>query len=471
MSKRVLALFLTMLMLFSVNAVPFSATATETGNPTITLESKSAVAGDEDVSVAVSIDGNPGVWGMDVKISYDRSAMTLISVENGGFFQDSEWIRGNLNASTYTLSYEASGFDNVMTPAGTLAILHFKLNADAASGTYEIGATYRAGDFIIVSFDEIAFAVTNGSIVVREEEIPVTGIALDRTTVSIATADGAFTLVPTFYPQNATNKKVTWESSDISVATVTDGTVTPLRLGSTVITATTEDGGFSASCTVTVSCSHLNGTLRPAEASTCTKHGHGAYTVCNDCDVILDGSDAELPLLAHTYIEDVKANYLKSVATWDRRAVYYKSCAVCGEMGDETFEFGNLLPKPKDDSGFTLDREWGILYVPAACTADAVTDAFDQEVTVTKYMTDSEYVGTGSSVGNNDAMYYVVVLGDVNANGRLDSNDALLMRALILNRETALPDSRFQLAADMNRNGRTDSHDYILLRRFILGLS
>ena len=93
----------------------------------------------EDVSVAVNIDGNPGVWGMDVKISYDRSAMTLISVENGGFFQDSEWIRGNLSASTYTLSYEASGFDNVTTFAGTLAILHFKLNVDAASGTYEIG--------------------------------------------------------------------------------------------------------------------------------------------------------------------------------------------------------------------------------------------------------------------------------------------------------------------------------------------
>ena len=60
-------------------------------------------------------------------------------------------------------------------------------------------------------------------------------------------------LTPTFNPEKATNKKVTWSSSDKSVATVDNkGTVTPKKIGSTIITVVSEDGNKKATCTVTV---------------------------------------------------------------------------------------------------------------------------------------------------------------------------------------------------------------------------
>lgn len=61
------------------------------------------------------------------------------------------------------------------------------------------------------------------------------------------------TLTPIFSPQNATNKIVTWSSSDESVATIDNGgKITPKKIGSTIITVTSQDGSKKATCTVTV---------------------------------------------------------------------------------------------------------------------------------------------------------------------------------------------------------------------------
>lgn len=60
-------------------------------------------------------------------------------------------------------------------------------------------------------------------------------------------------LTPTFNPEKATNKIVTWSSSDESVATVdNNGKITPKKIGSTIITVVSKDGNKKATCTVTV---------------------------------------------------------------------------------------------------------------------------------------------------------------------------------------------------------------------------
>ena len=78
-------------------------------------------------------------------------------------------------------------------------------------------------------------------------------ITLDKTEISLEATETA-TLVATVLPELATNKVVTWKSSDESVATVdANGVVTAIAVGEATITATTTDGSnLSASCKVTV---------------------------------------------------------------------------------------------------------------------------------------------------------------------------------------------------------------------------
>lgn len=81
--------------------------------------------------------------------------------------------------------------------------------------------------------------------------VSVTAVALDKTTLSLK-PEATAALVATITPSEATNKKVTWSSSSETVATVSDGTVTAVAEGTATITVRTEDGGFTATCTVTV---------------------------------------------------------------------------------------------------------------------------------------------------------------------------------------------------------------------------
>lgn len=80
----------------------------------------------------------------------------------------------------------------------------------------------------------------------------VKSLSLDQTKKTIAVGK-AFTLTPVFKPANASNQKVTWSSSDSSVATVTSaGRVRGVKGGTAMIVCTAEDGGYTAHCVVTV---------------------------------------------------------------------------------------------------------------------------------------------------------------------------------------------------------------------------
>ncbi len=89
------------------------------------------------------------------------------------------------------------------------------------------------------------------TITVTVSPVAVTGVSLDSSS-AIVKAGKTITLVPTISPSNATNKSVSWSSSDTSVATVSAGVVTGVTAGSATITVTTQDGNKTATCLVTV---------------------------------------------------------------------------------------------------------------------------------------------------------------------------------------------------------------------------
>ena len=109
-----------------------------------------------------------------------------------------------------------------------------------------------------VGSTEITVSATDGGksaycvVTVTPAVISVTGVRLDETEIKLNTGTSR-KLVATVQPENANNQTVEWESYNTSVAVVSsDGTVTAMNPGTTVITATTKDGRFAAACALTV---------------------------------------------------------------------------------------------------------------------------------------------------------------------------------------------------------------------------
>ena len=83
------------------------------------------------------------------------------------------------------------------------------------------------------------------------ENVNVTSVKLSETSLSLGVGKSA-TLTASVFPSNATNKNISWSTSDDSVATVNNGKVLAVSAGNAVITITSEDGGFTATCDVEV---------------------------------------------------------------------------------------------------------------------------------------------------------------------------------------------------------------------------
>lgn len=115
----------------------------------------------------------------------------------------------------------------------------------AAEGTAEITATTEDGGF------------SASCLVTVPAPVSVEGIEMDPVSGVIPVASYAQEYLATpnamVLPENATNKNITWTSSDEGVATVSSsGRVLGIAPGVATITATTEDGGYTAECEITV---------------------------------------------------------------------------------------------------------------------------------------------------------------------------------------------------------------------------
>jgi uncharacterized protein YjdB len=112
------------------------------------------------------------------------------------------------------------------------------------------GVTAGESTIITVYTDEGGFEAS--ATVTVADNVPVTGVKFDKSTLTLNEKETA-KLTPTVSPSNATNKNVTYTSSDIKVATVdAAGTVKAIAAGKATITVTTVDAGKTAKCDVTV---------------------------------------------------------------------------------------------------------------------------------------------------------------------------------------------------------------------------
>ena len=156
--------------------------------------------------------------------------------------------RADVGTAKPTLTYTVTGLvsGDTLTTEPTLTcdadmntIGQYPITASGAAvpsgGNYNTAITYVAG-----------------TLSVTDPTIPVTGVTLNKTSLGL-TVGGSERLTATVTPNDATDKSVTWASSNTAVATVdANGTVTAVSAGTATITVTTADGAKTAACTVTV---------------------------------------------------------------------------------------------------------------------------------------------------------------------------------------------------------------------------
>jgi uncharacterized repeat protein (TIGR02543 family) len=163
----------------------------------------------------------------------------LLTVSNDGSFTAGVvgYATGNLNISNnYYLNTTASkGLGNATDNAES------KTSAELAALAPALGEYYKPGTvYPILTWQS------------EPPVISVTGVSLNKN-IDVLTVGGTDQLTATITPPNATNNSVTWTSDNTSVATVSSsGLVTGIAVGTAGITVTTGDGGFMASCAVTV---------------------------------------------------------------------------------------------------------------------------------------------------------------------------------------------------------------------------
>lgn len=142
----------------------------------------------------------------------------------------------------------------------------------------------------------------------------------------------------------------TWKYSDDTVVSRDRDFIRANKIGRTTITvASNENPDITDTCTIVV-VDQLHGNTKtvPAEESTCIKHGHNEYVICEDCGKIMSGSDAELPLVSHK----------GGTATCNKKAI----CEVCGQgygffdiNNHETTELRNVVKATEEQEGYTGD--------------------------------------------------------------------------------------------------------------------
>lgn len=185
------------------------------------------------------------------------------------------WVRGaytntyfNTNHASNTSMKFYAYYNSPLTPSNQTTVretFDFTVEAGATWQHFEMpltsGRTYygfgffaqqSSGSTQYVPIDDIQIYTASP----YAEYIPpvaVTGVSVSPTALELITGNNS-QLTANVAPSNATNKNISWSSNKTSVATVdSEGNVHAVAAGSATITVTTEDGGYTASCAVTVS--------------------------------------------------------------------------------------------------------------------------------------------------------------------------------------------------------------------------
>lgn len=311
-----------------------------------------------------------------------------------------------------------------------------------AEGTYYISANAYNGDTLTTA--------PTISVVVSSATIPVSGVSLNQSTATIDIGD-TLNLTATVSPSDATNKAVIWTSSVPSVSTVTNGTVTGVKAGTTTITATTADGNHMATCIVTVNDSSVETKATITFGNTVGKPGDTieveVYVSTSTPITTIGISSISISDGALTFIEFIEPkDYIDNYTSPFLFSSYdsEKQIITLGMNGEAIFEgsIGKIRFKIADSA------QDGNIVVSGSV----------------KILNGSNNVP--SKVNNSVVTVATQLLGDINLDGYVDIDDALLLFQNSLYPEYYPVDYIGNM--DFTKDGFTDIDDALLLFQYSL---
>ncbi len=340
--KRIVAMFFAVLL--AVLTVPATAKAADEVTLTITAD-KSTVNPGDTVTFTVSIGpvGELGLGGLEFDLLIP-DGMTIIdesvSIPEGladVFDTDADEIVKPRNGwPKWSHSSRSKGYAGT----ATLQFLTFSciVSQDAELGEKSIDVNRDTLTCFDNSLDlnEYSTTIVPAAFTVEKGKIAVSNVTLDKETLTLK--EGETTkLTATVEPENADNTAVTWGSDNPAIATVAaDGTVTAVKSGTAKITVTTEDGGKTASCAVTVACIHTM-TKTEAVEPDCEKDGNVEYYSCSKCGKIF-ADEAGTKELADVVIK--AKGHSGNEWLMDEES-HWKVCSVCGKELKEAHKYAS----------------------------------------------------------------------------------------------------------------------------------
>lgn len=368
MNKRITSLLLCFVMVFAMMATAVPALAAPITSTQIKVIPDKTTASPGDI-ITYSIVLGP--------VSDMGSMQMVLDIPTGlTYVTGSGKLEDNLRTN---LGYDAADWTEVsLMVNGYASAADYESDTDTTLAKFQCKVTDGATGNLEVGLDELEFyscqtfedhtsrySVVSTAVTITAAPKPATDIKLNKNTLELTVGESQ-TLVATVEPADTTDT-VTWDTGRSDVATVdSTGKVTAVAPGTAVIAA--RAGEKSAFCTVTVvaaPCTHTNKTYIGEKPSTCTEQGWDAYSRCDDCGQRFDMEGnpiSEIPFRAladhtggtatcthkavctvcgneygnlaeHSYTANTKKpEALKTAGTCKDKAIYLRSCEVCGKV-------------------------------------------------------------------------------------------------------------------------------------------
>lgn len=298
----------------------------------------------------------------------------------------------------------------------------------------------------------------------------VSGVALDKTELGMSVGD-IEPLIAVVSPSSAVDKTVSWSSDNEAVATVVEGVVSAVGLGTANIIVETTDGGFTDTCFVTVYKKVTGVSLDSSEMNINAGDSQTlqATVLPEDADnkaVSWSSGNTSVAIVENGVVTGVAAGEATVRAT-TQDGGFYDECAVF------------VTATNIESNVYTVNQAQGyLLGVKEGTSVAQLEGMLNNDVdNIHVYYEGTEYTGdslrTGMEVklivnGITTDMLTIVVTGECNGDGYITITDYTLIRLDILQLKAL--SGAFIAAADINNDGNITITDYTLIRLHILKL-